>query len=88
MGATFAALRLERLIEPAPRRYGDHAALTPRELSVLRLMSIGHQVRSVANLLELGDETIRTHLKKAQAKLGVHNRAHAVAQAIRRRLIP
>ena len=88
MGATFAALRLERLIEPAPRRYGDHAALTPRELSVLRLMSIGHQVRSVANLLELGEETIRTHLKKAQAKLGVHNRAHAVAQAIRRRLIP
>jgi LuxR family quorum sensing-dependent transcriptional regulator len=88
MGATFAALRLERLIEPAPRRCGDHAALTPRELSVLRLMSIGHQVRNVANLLELGEETIRTHLKKAQAKLGVHNRAHAVAQAIRRRLIP
>jgi DNA-binding CsgD family transcriptional regulator len=88
MGATFAAIRLERLIEPESRRKGDFTALTPRELSVLRLMSVGYQVRDAANLLKLGEETVRTHLKKAQAKLGVRNRAHAVAQALRRRLIP
>jgi DNA-binding CsgD family transcriptional regulator len=88
MGATFAAIRLEKLIEPRSKRAGRYAALTPRELSVLRLMSAGHQIKSAADLLELGQETVRTHLKKAQAKLGVHNRTHAVAQAIRRRLIP
>jgi DNA-binding CsgD family transcriptional regulator len=88
MGATFAAIRLEKLIEPNSKRVSEYAALTPRELSVLRLMSVGHQVKGTAKLLGLGDETVRTHLKKAQAKLGVCNRTHAVAQALRRRLIP
>jgi DNA-binding CsgD family transcriptional regulator len=88
MGATFTAIRLERLIEMQSGPVGEYVALTPRELSVLRLMSLGHQIRSAAMLLNLGEETVRTHLKKAQAKLGVRNRAHAVAQAIRRRLIP
>jgi DNA-binding CsgD family transcriptional regulator len=88
MGATFAAIRLETLIELRSRGIDGYAALTARELSVLRLMSVGHQIKSAANLLNLGEETVRTHLKKAQAKLGVSNRAHAVAQAIRRRLIP
>ena len=38
--------------------------------------------------LELGEETVRSHIKKAQAKLQAHNRTHAVAQALRLRLIP
>jgi len=86
MGATIAAIRLEKLVESQP--CGEYTALTARELSVLRLMSVGHQTRGAANLLHLGEETVRTHLKKVQIKLGVRNRTHAVAQAIRRRLIP
>ena len=39
-------------------------------------------------MLGIGEETVRSHLKKVQAKLGVHNRAHAVAEAIRQHLIP
>ncbi len=31
---------------------------------------------------------VRTHLKKAQTKLGVHSSAHAIAQAQRLRPIP
>jgi DNA-binding CsgD family transcriptional regulator len=88
MGASFAAIQLNRLVRPHLDRAGANGFLTPRELSVLRLMSLGHQIKAVAELLELGEETVRTHLKKAQAKLGVQNRAHAVAQAIRRGLIP
>jgi len=87
MGATFAAIRLQKLVGPQPNRIGNGAALTPREIAVLRLMSIGHQVRDTAQLLELGEETIRSHLKKAQIKLGVQNRSHAIAQAIRLHLI-
>lgn len=88
MGATFAAIRLQKLVGSQPGRIGKSAALTPRELAVLRLMSLGHQVRETAQLLELGEETVRSHLKKAQVKLGVQNRSHAVAQAIRLHLIP
>jgi LuxR family quorum sensing-dependent transcriptional regulator len=36
----------------------------------------------------LGEETVRSHLKKAQTKLGVKDRTHAVAEAMRQHLIP
>jgi LuxR family quorum sensing-dependent transcriptional regulator len=42
----------------------------------------------IAKLLGIGGETVRSHLKKAQAKLGVRNRAHAAAEAVRQQLIP
>lgn len=88
MGATFAAIRLQRLAGPQVARIGKGAGLTPRELAVLRLLSLGHQIKSTAAHLQLGEETIRSHLKKAEAKLGVKTQAHAVAQAIRQQLIP
>ena len=88
MGATFAAIRLQKLMGPQVARIGKGAALTARELAVLRLLSIGRSTKAAAALLELGAETIRSHLKKAEAKLGVHDRTHAVAQAIRHHLIP
>jgi DNA-binding CsgD family transcriptional regulator len=88
MGAAFAAIRLQKIVEVHVSRIGKGVALTPRELAVLRLLSVGHQVRDAAQLLGLGEETVRSHLKKAEAKLGVRSRTHAVAQAIRRRLIP
>ncbi|MDQ8700056.1 LuxR C-terminal-related transcriptional regulator [Hyphomicrobium sp. LHD-15] len=88
MAATFAAIRLQKLLGPQVVRIGKGAMLTPRELAVLRLLSLGNQVSEIARLLDLGEETIRSHVKKAQAKLGVRTQAHAVAQALRRRLIP
>ncbi|WP_082072804.1 LuxR C-terminal-related transcriptional regulator [Hyphomicrobium sp. 99] len=88
MGATFTAIRLQKLVGPQVGRIGKGYALTPRELSVLRLISIGHSMKEAASTLELGEETVRSHLKKAQAKLAVHDRSHAVAQALRLNLIP
>jgi LuxR family quorum sensing-dependent transcriptional regulator len=89
MAANFAAIRLEQIVGPDPRRIGRQmSALTPRELSVLRLASNGHRTKRIAQLLELGEETIRSHLKKAQAKLGAKDRLHAVAEALRHQLIP
>jgi len=69
-------------------RLGKGASLTPRELSVLRSLSLGHRIAEISNDLGLGEETVRSHIKKAQAKLGVRNTTHAVAQAVRLRLIP
>jgi len=88
MAANFAAIRLEQIVGPDPRRIGKQMSLTPRELSVLRLASNGHRTRRIAQLLELGEETIRSHLKKAQRKLGAADRLHAVAEALRHQLIP
>jgi DNA-binding CsgD family transcriptional regulator len=86
--ANFAALRLEQLAGPDVNRIGPCARLTSRELAVLRLVSTGRQTRGIALALDLGEETIRSHLKKAEAKLGLHNRTHAACEALRQALIP
>jgi DNA-binding NarL/FixJ family response regulator len=86
--ANFAALRLEQLAGPDTSRIGSRARLTSRELAVLRLVSAGGQTRDIAQALGLGEETIRSHLKKAETKLGVHNRTHAACEALRQTLIP
>ncbi len=59
-----------------------------RFLAVLRLLSMGKQLAAIATHLGIGEETVRSHLKKAESKLGVRNRTHAIAQAMRRHLIP
>ena len=86
--AGFAALRLEQVIGEDPRRVGNRPPVTPRELAVLRLVSLGKGTHEIAKLLGIGEETVRSHLKKVQAKLGVCNRAHAAAEAVRQQLIP
>lgn len=88
MGANFAAVRLQSLVEAHVQRIGERASLTPREIASLRLLSLGHRTSEIASLLEIGDETVRSHLKKAQTKLGAKNRTQAVAQAIRLGQIP
>jgi len=84
--ASFAALRLDQLAPLAPA--SPESLITPRELAVLRLVSVGMPFKEVAEYLGIGEETVRTHLKKVQLKLGVRNRTHAVAEAVRRHIIP
>ena len=86
--ASFAALRLEQLVDLDSDMFGPRVQLTPRELAVLRLASMGAQSSEVAKALDIGAETVRSHLKKAQTKLGVRNRTQAVAEALRQGLIP
>jgi DNA-binding CsgD family transcriptional regulator len=86
--ASFAALRLEQLIAHDPRWMGNRARITARELSVLRLASMGRRTDEIAKSLGLGEETVRTHLKKVQTKLGARNRVQAAAEAVRQQLIP
>jgi DNA-binding CsgD family transcriptional regulator len=88
LGAAYATIRLQKLVLPTPTRLGKGAALTARELSVLRALSLGERPSQVAKQLALGEETVRTHIKKAQLKLGARTLAAAIASAIRLRLIP
>jgi DNA-binding CsgD family transcriptional regulator len=88
LGAAFATTRLQKLAPPFIGRLAKGASLTPRELSVLRSLSLGNRLAEISKDLGLGEETVRTHIKKAQTKLGARNSIHAVSRAMRLRLIP
>jgi LuxR family transcriptional regulator, quorum-sensing system regulator BjaR1 len=65
----------------------DDVHLTGREREVLTLLAQGLQLDEIGNRLGIGSETVRTHVRKATSRLGAANRTHAVAIAIRHKLI-
>lgn len=64
-----------------PRRPPGQAPLSAREREVLTHVASGATNREIAKRLEIGDETVKTVLARAFAKLGVRRRAEAVAEA-------
>jgi two-component system, NarL family, nitrate/nitrite response regulator NarL len=62
-------------------------ALTDRELEVLRHVASGRQAPEIARELFLSPATVKGHLQNLYEKLGVSDRAAAVAEAMRRGLI-
>ena len=85
--ATTASARGEKLIGEIAKPAVSRTSLTQRELSVLKLASDGITTEEIAGGLSLGVETVRSHFKKAKAKLRARNRTHAVAEAMRQLLI-
>ena len=61
--------------------------LTPRELSVLRLLANGHSNKEIASALTISERTVKTHLGHLFEKLGVTSRTEAVRVATRRGLV-
>ncbi len=61
--------------------------LTDRELKVLTLVASGTTNREAAKQLFISEATVKTHLLHAYAKLGVRDRAAAVAEAYKRGLL-
>lgn len=51
------------------------------------LIADGLSVPDIAARLHLAPTTVRTHVQNLYAKLGVSDRAAAVAEAMRRRLV-
>jgi DNA-binding NarL/FixJ family response regulator len=62
-------------------------ALTRREREVLRLLADGLSNDAVGRELGISVETVRTHIRKAMAKLDADTRTQAVATALRQSLI-
>jgi LuxR family maltose regulon positive regulatory protein len=55
--------------------------LTERELEVLQLLGVGLSNKEIAETLVIALSTVKQHLKNIYAKLAVHSRTQAVAQA-------
>jgi two-component system nitrate/nitrite response regulator NarL len=79
--------RVRRLL-PARLAGGETTRkLTPRELEVLSLLVEGLNQPEIAEKLFVSPKTVGKHIEHILAKLGVHNRAQAVALAVRNELI-
>ena len=91
--AVRAVAKGRTVIDPAAARALAEAtdtpseSLTPREIDVLRLLALGQSNRDIAAALGVGEETIKTHVSRVLAKLHVDNRAQAIVEALRRRLV-
>ncbi|GAA0360858.1 LuxR family transcriptional regulator [Microbispora corallina] len=92
------AVPLRTQIETLARRVGaplsetarpadDPAALTPRELEVLRLVAAGRSNRDIAAELFISAKTVSVHVSNILPKLGVSTRGEAAAAAHRLQLL-
>jgi DNA-binding NarL/FixJ family response regulator len=92
--AVRAAARGEAVLSPAVAtrllgqvRAPEREPLSTRELEVLGLIAGGASNREAARRLFISEATVKTHLLHVYAKLGVNDRAAAVAVAYQRGLL-
>jgi DNA-binding NarL/FixJ family response regulator len=68
----------------------EHAtddALTPAEISVLRLIAAGNANKQIADQLSVTEETVKGRVKNILSKLGANDRTHAAMIGIKRGII-
>lgn len=68
-------------------RTPEASLLSPRELQVLALVADGSTNREAGARLHVSEATVKTHLLSIYTKLGVGDRAAAVAEGFRRGLL-
>ncbi|NRQ33730.1 response regulator transcription factor [Nonomuraea sp. NN258] len=92
--AVLAAARGETVLSPAVAgilvqraRTPEQRTVSPRELEILALIARGATNREIAANLFITEATVKTHLLHVFAKLGVNDRAAAVAAAYERGLL-
>jgi len=81
LSPTVAARLMARSVTPAPE------PLTARERQVLTLVADGLTNRQIGRRLRISETTVKTHLVRSFAKLGVDDRTAAVTAALQRGLL-
>lgn len=79
--ASGLAVEIRRRAEPSG------PTLSAREREVLTLIAEGGSIPAIAKQLYLAPSTVKTHVQRLYEKLGVGDRAAAVAEAMRRGLL-
>ena len=70
---------------PSRSTDGDGAAtsglLTPKEAHILSLLAAGMANKEIARAMDIGEQTVKWHLKNVFSKLNAASRRHAVDRA-------
>jgi DNA-binding NarL/FixJ family response regulator len=86
LSPSVAARLMTRVRSPSVQPSGPQP-LSQRELEVLELVAAGNNNREAAARLLISQATVKTHLLSIYGKLGVSDRAAAVAEAFKRGLL-
>jgi DNA-binding NarL/FixJ family response regulator len=62
-------------------------ALTPAEISVLKLIAAGNANKQIADQLSITEDTVKWRVKNILSKLGAHDRTHAAMIGLKRGII-
>jgi PAS domain S-box-containing protein len=66
----------------------SNSVLTERQLEITEMIALGLTGPEIATELHLSHATVRTHVRNAMNKLGVHSRAQLVAKALGDGMVP
>lgn len=72
---------IERFCTPTPADNPAATILTAREAEVLEQIAAGRTNAEIASALHLGETTVKTHVARVLAKLGLRDRVQAVVYA-------
>jgi DNA-binding CsgD family transcriptional regulator len=84
--------RLVLFVALSTSRWGRHfrvdsqpaepGSLSDRQREIVQLVALGLSGPEIADELQIGHETVRTHVRTAKERLGARSRAHLVAKAL------
>lgn len=84
MTSAIARMVVQSFTEPT-RGSDEFEDLTPREKSVLELLSQGYLYKEIADQLGIGVTTVTTHIRNVYDKLHVRSRSEAIVKYMSRR---
>lgn len=78
--STHIARKVVQHFHSVPPAANESETLFPREHEVIELLAAGYIYKEIADKLDIGLETVRTHVKRICIKMHVRNRVEAVAK--------